>query len=79
MEKGTYLSQQLHIAFGIEPLPFRSTHWLEPGKLSFPETKDTGLKVQFSGGFTDTVHPSRLGLFSVHVPVLGLRAEEMAL
>jgi hypothetical protein len=79
MEQEAYLPQYLHIAFGIEPLPFWSAHGLKTGKFSFPEAEHAGLKIQFSGGFTYAVHPSGLRLLSVHIPVLGLRAEEMAL
>ena len=79
MEQEAYLPQYLHVAFGVEPLPLRSTHRLKPGKFPFPETEYASLKIQFSGGFAYAVHPSGLRLLSVHIPVLGLRAEEMAL
>jgi hypothetical protein len=79
VEKGADLPQYLHIPFGIEPLALGRADRLEAREFPLPEAQHTGRKVQLSGGFTNAVHSPGLGLFPVHILVLGLRAEEMAL
>ena len=79
VEQRADLPQYLHIPFGIKSLALGGADRLKLRKFSFPEAKHAGLKRQFSGGFTDAVHTPGLRFFSVHISVLGLRAEEMAL